>query len=1780
MASAKKTQIVITANAAVAKKVMDELQQRIDGIKQKMASLDVTTKQGQKEFKKLEKELVSYNSVVEQNITNEERVKNAIDNLSRTSLKELRRALSSAKTMLGKTFADDPNLKKRQQDVKTLQDQIDKLTGSVHKQSSSWSTAMKNLTAYVGLFAVFNQVKSMITGVIKKNFEMSDSLADIRKVSGLAIKDIEKMATSLAKIDTRTSIDELNTLAYAGAKLGVGTRGIDALESFVRASNQVNVALKEDMGDEALTALSKIVEVMGDLDKLGVEQSMLKVGSSIFKLGATSTATATNIVDFTARLASIAKVSGVTTDELLALGSASDAMFLMPEVSATSFIKAFSSIKTNVDALEKAIHVEPGTLRSLLEAGKGMDAMVVALDAIKDLNATEQATAFKELGSEGARMNLVFTTMSQNVNVLRNHLRTSEKAFRDGIAITEEYNIQQATAQGTLERAQNLWNNAFVNPQGVDMVKNLAVAWYDLSKRLTESSTWMGTLNGAFKMMAFFAGVVLKILPQIMYYLMISRAVKVWMGLVTQFQAACTWVAALRRQITATTAAQRGLNKAMKANIWGLIGSLIATAVVALSDFIFKEKEVEKESSKVDDALHEIGKSLSKVNAEVDRQHDKISGLISKIHDQNTAETERMKLIKRVKDMWSGYNVILDKQGRFISDNSNKLDDYIAKLRQAKIAELAEGKLEQALLDQQVAEYEKKRLNEERKKKKKAAAEQRKKDERDARKAHERETSSNARIGGREAKFMQMGDNISLSARLKAAAEKESHAIDDIDQKIDQKIKEINEALAVSNAEVEKWTEIQNAAAKKAEGIKLGAGETDEDDDEDDIRQQKQGQRERERSWREELKQKQDEANAIMDNVRNFYERQINEKLSQAIALGMDETEQNLFVEPVKRKMNIALAQVRLALAGQANTWDEIKETMSDDLIEKADETGVNLSEVLLQSIVDNDIDALRKKLSGLAESLGRPLNSVLAEIFAKATKNAQKNLDMEAKQAEMRRKITQENDYFAVVKQNMYDDFNQMGYANPTDTEISDKKAFDERKKSIIKMYEQARKELSQLYSIDVSTEQGRGLLMQMLFGDDEAKMGERIKVVLKDNEADWRTFYNKLIQYSNEYTEAEKRTYDRAKKIADQMWKINQRNIANQEKMRKMQTKASLFGKRTNFGSNLGLADLTADPEVELMKLKMQMAEDYYAFVFKNSKNQQLIDEADRARQEAELAYAKQMATAMKERLSQMQQFVNPIVDFGEATGKALAQMKDDAEGANEAIKSALKSMLEAWGKMLINDVNTQMWKGVNDAGAKRALKKAQPGIEEARNNADANAVKENLSNLGTAGNPMYVYVVNGKPVDENGNPVTAPLMATGNVVTNPDGTNGLLPAPAAGNGEAQWDLLANQDRSSVVFKDTANATGDAIADTTTGGSSFGEAAVGIARAGISEVMNTPIKKKKDRKDDVKEERKHQKELTQETKKGQKDREKETDRGMGAISDITKEGNSEQSKNTIEAQNLITNTTEAALNANLQKKQKVNDETLKSDAARTEGEVTFSIAGAIAKCFEFLGPIAGPIAGAVVMSTLMGLLQWALNSALGGSKNKTNTKAATKNTKLVSGMLTYDDGNVQDLKPFVSDKGDIYWATEDYGKHSGVSLLTQPTATTINGQPSLVAERGPELVIGRETTQAMMMNNPALLKALVNYDRNYSGRRAYDTGSVSQSVGNIADGASAADGTTEDGTPINAALLQAVNALLLTNNALVQRLNEPINAKIDMYGRGNLYDSMIKANQFMKSK
>lgn len=1586
MATAKKTQIVITANAAVAKKVMDELQQRIDGIKQKMAALDVTTEQGKREFKKLEKEMVSYNSATSQNITNTERISKAMKNLSGTSLNELKRALSAAKSELGKMSASDKGLKQMQGNVKALQEQIDKLSGSVHKQGGAWQTAMKNLSAYVGLFAAFNKAKELVTGAIKKNFEYSGSLTDIRKVSGLTMEQVKQLSTELAKIDTRTSVDGLAQLAFQGAKLGMGKYGVEGMAQFVKAADKINVAIGEEMGEEALPALSKMVEVMGLIPKMGIEKAMEATGSAMFKLSSTSTSTSNDIVEFSKRLTGVARTAGITTDQLLALGSASSSMMLMPEVASTAMGKFIVALQKNHNLIAKELGIPDETIKNLYASGHAMDAIVLVLEKMRDKgNMNALGEIFKDLGSDGQRLITAMVTMSKNVDILKDHLYESEEAFREATAVGKEYSMQQQSAIGILERANNLWEKAFVNPDGVDAVKGMAEWWYEMSKTITSSPLLKGTLLIALQAVLVVLRAVAALLPVIIGYIA-SQGLYSGLRLLYQYVAALGMAGKAMfqyvRALFTANAAQSTLNKTMKLNPWIALASVIIGVAGAIYGYAQRAKEAAEAAKEAERQANAWRSTLGQAAVETANLNKKLANYKRMMSEANLSQKERQGLISRFNRDFRSY---INKLGIEIKSVKDLRDHYSELAQEAQIAtyyRMREQAKQQALpkLDSNrnaasnalMAHVEKLGLT------KLGVTFQ------------DIDRWVSAGMGG-DALFMKL---------VKMAPKDKTGLVDGFNWKIGKQgyiyrdtydknrkaapatdfktQKNLVDFLSASRWYVNATRRRSNTLIQIDKSYKnwVPEGYTDytEDDpgtlgkdapDNDAIRQEAQDRRDKERAWREELKQKQDEANAIMDNVRNFYERQINAKMEQAISLGMDKSEQDLLVEPVKQRMNQALEQVRLAIAGQANTWEQFKLTMKDDLIEQTDETGVNLSEGLLKGITSNNIDALRKKLNELGNNLNRPLNSILAEVFAKATKNAQDNLKLATKQQEARRKAIQEHDYTGVVQQSSYDNFNILGYANPTEAEVKDKADFDKRKANIIAMFEKARTNITKVFSYDMSKEEDRGLLLKLLFGDDSDGMGKRIAETLGSSTEEWQAFYQKLIQYNDEYESANKKGDDERKKLNDYGWskdatqKQMQATIDYQEKQNKETSRQYSFGAKGDTITPWGQTEAT-DPELALLKLKYDLAKEYYKYVenHKGSDEQKLdaakkIAAAHDAIMDSVVAKAKATAEAQTK-------WYKPIEQYGSALGEALT---DESKSVKDATKSMINSFIDLTGEYVQQKLT--QW------------------------------VMTKLYN----------------------------------------------------------SLMAESEQELVIAKQVA-AT----------------------------------------------------------------------------------------------ENSTTAVTEAGV------------------------EVAAGTAAGAAKTIGTLGWWGIPLIAVIgaVLGGLLSLAKGALSNAFGSNKNNNDIK---RNFKVTSGMLTYDSGNVQDLRPFVGNNGSLYWATEDSKPHNGVSLLTQPTATTINGHPSLVAENGPELVIGRETTLAMMMNNPQLLKALVNYDRNYSGRRAYDTGNIAETSPTVAAGASVSDEMVSYQASTNVALLQAVNTLL-------QRLEQPIEAKIDMYGRGKLYDSMTRANQFMKNK
>lgn len=1747
----------------------EDIKQTMDAIQQKIQQLPA----GSKAVSDLRRQYAQLEQTMKGTRLSQAQINDIVarSKTGKANINELRQAYKQLEEELNIINTKSETFANRQKELKNLKKVIDDATGAANKQGGAWHTALKNLTAYVGMFAVFNQVKTYFVDLFRLNMKFADQLTDIRKVALSTTEEVANLSQELTKIDTRTSLEELNRIAYAGAKLGIQTQGgTMALAGFVRAADQVNVALKEDLGEEALTSLAKITEVMGLVDKYGVEKAMLKTGSAIFRLAATSTASSDKIVDFSNRMLALGEQAALTTPDILALGSAVDSMALEPEVAATAFGKLVTELRSGTRPIEKSLGIATGSLKKMIESGRGMDAILTIFRRMGETkNVFALGDLFKDLGSDGTRLIKTMVTMASKNGMLTKAVEESNKAFNEGTAVTVEYNMQQETAMAYMERANNLWEKQFVSSSAAaGPVHDIAKAWFELTKELTSSLGFMTEVKLAIGLIFASVKMLLNILPTLISMLSMAGLAGAFAYVLDYAQKLSSASASLSVVWAKMVSTFNKLSLVKQAGVFGGIIGLLGILVVKLAEYTSSLNQASA-GQRVLNEVQEEGKRRAM------EEQEQLNRLHNVMKDTSASMKLRIDAMNQLNSAIPGLNAKINAETGAVKENTQAWDANFTRLQKyyelegarSKLAELGRQKVD-AILDLQ---------------KKEDAYANTNVDVYDPRKRNQIHTS-----GGAAMPIFTQGaiGQAGQRAAAKSARDKAQRRLDDVVAQENALRDKFGAELDVATG---KETGTPQHIDETGKGGKGGHGSatTPEDDARNNISE-------------------------FITKIKNFYERQKTAMVEEMTKNGIEKEIQDQVVNDIDIRLRSALAAAKQSIVLGKKTWDDFKVTMDKDRKEKDDEFGQSQSRTLLGQINAYNVSKLRadllkqlpkiKKGKVVGYKSDERDRAYLDRQWLDASKNENDSANVIQKRMEQRRKELLEHDYTRVVQENSF-----LGLISSRFADVS-LDSLQKDKNDVLKVLEKARTQMADLFA----TEGKKDKLLKFLFGKDYENTPSVFLALLNDTEEDVKLFYQKLIQYSDEYTAAEKKHYDEAKKITDFLWKRNQRNLANQEAIRKMQQESALFGKRTNMWSNLGLGDLTADPEVELMKMKMQMAEDYYAFVFKNSRNKQLLDEADKARQEAELAYVNQMATAMKNRLSQMQQLVQPIETFGSEVGKAFAEMRNDVSSAQEAIKNALKSMLESWANMALNDVNTQMWKAINDAGAKRAKKKAQPGIDAARANADANAVKEDFSNLGTKANPMYVRLVDegaayltpqpqsnfekmppqqpalgwnpdGSPINPN-SPAIVPPYA-------PPATPEQANKQAEGNGASYAWAHRNRDNANAFYSDAATQTGAAAADAIAGGGSFVDAAAGIGGSFIGGIMNTEFKtgggkskEDKEKANQLKKEKKHQKELSKEVQKGNKDREKVTTQGVQNITNVTDAGNKEQTEGTKIALNTGMAMTETALTTNLANTQANNEAITQSDAARTQAGMTFSIAGAIGKCFDFLGPIAGPIAAAGVMATLMGLLQWALNSAFSGGKKKNNTPST--NTKLVTGMLTYDSGNVQDLKPFVADNGEVYWAKEDDGKQmQGVKMLTSPTATTVNGQPSLVAERGPEIVIGRETTHAMMMNNPGLLKALVNYDRNYSGRnsarRAFDNGNVGDvlaagtqvSNGNLSSGASAADGLIAANAASNAALLQAVNAL-------IQRLNQPINAQINMYGRDGLHDSLNKANRFMKNK
>jgi hypothetical protein len=244
----------------------------------------------------------------------------------------------------------------------------------------------------------------------------------------------------------------------------------------------------------------------------------------------------------------------------------------------------------------------------------------------------------------------------------------------------------------------------------------------------------------------------------------------------------------------------------------------------------------------------------------------------------------------------------------------------------------------------------------------------------------------------------------------------------------------------------------------------------------------------------------------------------------------------------------------------------------------------------------------------------------------------------------------------------------------------------------------------------------------------------------------------------------------------------------------------------------------------------------------------------------------------------------------------------------------------------------------------------------------------------------------------------------------------------------------------------------------------------------------------------------------------------------------------------------------------------------------------------GAVAsRTFLELGPIAGPIALAALTAIIGGLMGMAVSKiAKGKSEIAQATGASVSAGRLATGMMTYAEGNVNELTdPASLTPGRQYNVDGADGKTYRARYMGKGVKTHITNGPEfhLVGEAGREAIIDAKTTRLLQMNETGIWRDIqtlynggsisgLSTRRRRGGVRAYAEGNIGEFEDMGGDNI-AANGTGGMSIEMLASLQASIDRQSdLLENALVNGI-KAVNKWTGSDGIPAMYNKMQKEAQ-----
>ena len=606
-----------------------------DSARQKMIELEKDMKNASSTLNKLKKQFGENSAEYKAQEQVVKKLKAEYDKLfeeigiGKLSLKELGNRQRELNSILRNLDPSLPQWKQYNQQLKEVNARIRELRNEAKETQFSIAKLADGFNRYAAIGA---SVIASLTGValtarkcVDEYAEMEEAESQVIKYTGMTREEVKLLNEEFQKMDTRTSREMLNALAGEAGKLGI--TGVDNVLEFVEAADMINVALGEDLGEDAVNNIGKLAQMFDDGSR-SLKENMLAIGSAVNQVAQSSSASEPYLVEFTARMGGVAKQADLAVTDVMGFASALDQNMLRSEMASTALQSLILKIYQEPAKYAKLAGMDVQEFVNLVNTDVN-EALLQFLGTLGKMGGMAQMSPIlKEMKLSGAEAAGVISALAGNIDQVRREQENANQAFIDGTSIIQENKVQNSTVQAELDKAKKRFKDIRIElgEQLLPVMKYM----------VTTGSLTVKGLKQVVSIMVDYKSEILTAGAAVVTYTLYLKAATLWTNRHT---------VATKTATVATTL----FNKALKMSPWGLALAGVASLISYFA--IFKDK------------TDEATASLGSMNDELDK----------------TKET--MDLISKVKLSADNFQFLTDRQKQQMKADAQKgieeLDDLI-----------------------------------------------------------------------------------------------------------------------------------------------------------------------------------------------------------------------------------------------------------------------------------------------------------------------------------------------------------------------------------------------------------------------------------------------------------------------------------------------------------------------------------------------------------------------------------------------------------------------------------------------------------------------------------------------------------------------------------------------------------------------------------------------------------------------------------------------------------------------------------------------------------------------------------------------------------------------------------------------------------------------------------------------------------------------------------------------------------------------------------------------